>query len=152
MIDVELRPPVVQSVLTLAPLLVVGYLLLTTFRGFSFRDPSLFGTAVPLVLLLVAVSAGLRLTARVRAHGDGRLEIRDRWFRTTHLQRSDVDRLMVDRAQGRRGRGGWRVEVLRRDGRVVPLDATERQWGQQAVLDERDRLAAWVEGRPVPPR
>jgi hypothetical protein len=137
----ELRPP--RAVMTLYGLSVVIVVLvvanaLTTGPSVQFR--MLF-----LVFVLgIAVYNTATVLSRVRAHGDGALEVRNR-FSTRRLQRSDVDRVMV----GRQGGLGTprRLELLLTDGETLQLVATEvppLPGLRRRLDDQAEDLRAWL--------
>jgi len=144
----ELRPPRIALVLYGVSLVVAAGMVVVFVREFT--DDGVFSLVFPVVLLGILAFNGATVLSRARAHGDGSLEVRNR-FSTRRLQRTEVDRVMLGQQAG--FGSARRVELLLTDGSTLALVATETPPfpGVRRRLEEQaGRLRDWVAGTPSP--
>lgn len=138
---VDLRPPPFVRVLV-GVSLVIAVVLVVVVLGFD--GSPLFAAAFVAVAVGIAVVNTSAVLSYARGHRDGSLEVRNR-FRTHRLDRSQVDRVLLDSVAG--FGSGRRVELLLTDGTTLPLVATELPpfpWLRQRLEHQADELRAWV--------
>ncbi|RBY83991.1 hypothetical protein [Blastococcus sp. TF02A-26] len=138
----ELKPPPLATVLSLASVVVGAGLVLAVVRT---RPPLLFALLfVAAVVGITGFNLGTALCS-ARARADGVLEVRNR-FRTRRLHRSEIDRVLLGSVGG--FGSNRRIELLLLDGTTLPLVGTEAPPfpGTRGRLeDQADQLRSWVD-------
>ncbi|SDF45374.1 hypothetical protein [Klenkia brasiliensis] len=142
---VDLRQPTLSLVL-LAASYVVAVGMVVSVLSFG-EDSGFFPYVFVAAVVGITTANTARALSRARTDDQGRLVVRN-WFRTTVLQRSDVDRVMTDRAGGP---GSLRrIQLLLPDGSGLPLVATEAipfPGSRQRLEEQAEQLRAWAAGR-----
>ena len=139
-VDLELRQPPLSVGLFCTSLVVAGGLAVFVVAT---------GGPLPSRVVFLAFIVGITgynaatVLSRVLAFADGSLEVRNR-FSTRHLQRSDIDRVVV----GRQGGFGSlrRLELLLNQGTTVHLVATQALPfpGQRRLDQQAAELRRWL--------
>ena len=143
-----LRPPAVIRALGAA--FIAVWIVLFFVQGGIGGDHLLLGS----VIAVVAVAFVVRLLfLSVIGTADGRLTVRNSWSTRT-FDRSQVDGVEVDRANGRFGQG-WTLWLRLSDGGRHRIDVTQvpfRSLFARRIERDAEAVRAWASGTPQPYR